>query len=107
MAQIGMNMGARHARTLGWAKSYVKNLDEETRVAHDEDLIGVMSLAWSLIKSNIPAEIVDEAIDFLNEHNYPQMGTRLIPSGLFEILVYLFCHTYLFFRVRFLCQIPG
>ena len=54
MSQAGMNLGARHARVLGWAKSYTTSLDQKTRVGHDLDAIGAASIAWSLFQAAMP-----------------------------------------------------
>jgi hypothetical protein len=82
MVQFGLNMGPRHARTFGWAKSYTKRLSDDEKRIHDGDVIGCMSLAWALIKTHVPADIVTHVIDFLNTNSYPQIGTRSIPSGM-------------------------
>jgi len=50
-------MGPRHARVLGWAKSYTKKLDDEVKVEHDLDAVGALSIMWSLVQSIMPQEV--------------------------------------------------
>jgi hypothetical protein len=80
MVQIGLNMGPRHARILGWAKSFVKRLTDQEMIDHDLGLIGAMSLFWSLIKSNLPTDLTDE-VQHLLDANYPTLATRNVPEG--------------------------
>ncbi|TDL13220.1 hypothetical protein BD410DRAFT_847188 [Rickenella mellea] len=47
-------MGARHARVLGWAKSFTKNLEQAEMVQQDNDVIAAAGITWSLIKSCMP-----------------------------------------------------
>ncbi|KAF9521524.1 hypothetical protein CPB83DRAFT_900619 [Crepidotus variabilis] len=81
MSQVGMNLGARHARVLGWAKSFVKNLDAGTMVQQDEDAIGVLSIVWSLITSMMPREVLDHVNDRLASFNLPRIASRNVSEG--------------------------
>lgn len=82
MAQIGLNMGPRNARVLGWAKSFTKQLEPEDKKSQDEDLIGAMSLFWALIKAYIPQDITAEIQKLLGSF-YPTMATDNVPAGKF------------------------
>lgn len=80
MVQIGLNMGARHARVLGWAKSFFVPLSLEEKKNQDSDLIGAMSLFWALIKAFVPKDITDEVQALLDMH-YPPLATLNIPPS--------------------------
>ncbi|KAI0078510.1 hypothetical protein K474DRAFT_1593925, partial [Panus rudis PR-1116 ss-1] len=71
MVQFGLNRGARHAELYGYAKSYVKNLDEETKDLHDEDVIGAAGIAWQLIKASSPPEIITHVEECLEKAGLP------------------------------------
>lgn len=79
--QIGLNMGPRHARVLGWAKSYVRNLTDTEKQSGDTDLIGAMSLLWALVKAHIPVDITGGVQEIL-DREYPTMATQNIPAGI-------------------------
>ncbi len=81
MVQIGLNMGPRHCRILGWAKSFTRKLTKETRVQKDADLIGAMSILWSVVKSNIPSDISDH-VQAILDGEFPTLASRDIPEGL-------------------------
>jgi len=85
MAQIGLNMGSRHARILGWAKSFNHELTTEEMIDEDTDLLGAMSLFWAIVKANIPEDIIQPTQDLLDS-GFPSMATRNIPQGLLRIL---------------------
>lgn len=80
MAQIGLNEGPRHARILGWAKSFVKKLDKDEMVRQDNDLIGAMSLLWALVRAFMPADVVKPVQEVLDT-GYPPLQTRNVPGG--------------------------
>ncbi|KAF8876371.1 hypothetical protein CPB84DRAFT_1689182 [Gymnopilus junonius] len=80
MVQIGLNMGARHARVLGWAKSFSRNLTENQKFQQDVDLLGSMSLLWATVKSHIPQDITGKVQEKLDA-GFPSMATRNIPEG--------------------------
>ncbi|EDR07183.1 uncharacterized protein LACBIDRAFT_328192 [Laccaria bicolor S238N-H82] len=80
MVQIGLNMGARHARILGWAQSFTRDLTHEQKVQQDTDLLGGMSLLWALIKAYLPTDVTKPVQDKL-DGIYPTMATRNVPEG--------------------------
>ncbi|KAJ3508985.1 hypothetical protein NLJ89_g5460 [Agrocybe chaxingu] len=80
MVQIGLNMGPRHARILGWAKSFTRNLSDKEKTSADTDLIGAMSLFWGLIEMLFPTDITHPVQKILDEA-YPTMATRNVPMG--------------------------
>lgn len=80
MVQIGLNMGPRHARVLGWAKSFVKNLTQDEMVHEDSNLIGAMSLLWALVIAYLPSDITSP-VQALLDKDYPALATRNIPAG--------------------------
>ncbi|KAA1480092.1 hypothetical protein DENSPDRAFT_789943, partial [Dentipellis sp. KUC8613] len=81
MVQMGLNAGPRHARILGWAKSYTKKLTPQAQEDHDRDVIGATGIVWSLIKSVAPVEIMEYVDQCLEEEDMPRMATRSIPEG--------------------------
>ena len=81
MIQIGWNLGPRHARVLGLAKSYSKILDQKTAVEHDEDAIGLLAIMWGLVKGLMPSDVTTEVIETLHNISAPQMGSRLVEPG--------------------------
>ena len=83
MTQVGINLGARHARVLGWAKSYTKSLDQEARINHDQDAIGASSIAWSLFQAVMPQEIISPVYEELSNANLPRIATRDVGPGIF------------------------
>lgn len=91
MVQVGLNMGARHARVLGWAKSFSRKLSSDQRMQQDQDLLGAMSLLWALVKSHIPADITTPVQKQLDD-GFPSMATRNIPKGFFFPL----CKSFIF-----------
>jgi hypothetical protein len=80
MAQIGLNMGPRDARILGWAKSFTKNLSRTERIAEDQDLIGALSLLWALVNARMPSDIT-EAVNQRLDEQMPRLASRDIPPG--------------------------
>ncbi|KAF8179186.1 hypothetical protein BJ912DRAFT_1045174 [Pholiota molesta] len=76
MAQFGLNAGARHVCALGQAKSYTKDLDQGTRINHDTDVIGAVSITWSLIRSVMPIEVLGEVDRALELDGMPRLATR-------------------------------
>jgi hypothetical protein len=81
MVQIGLNMGPRHARILGWAKSFTRNLSDNQMIQQDTDLLGGMSLLWALIKAYLPTDVTQPVQDKL-DGIYPTMATHNIPKGM-------------------------
>ncbi|KAF8204135.1 hypothetical protein BJ912DRAFT_841678 [Pholiota molesta] len=76
MAQVGLNTAARHVCVLGQAKSYTKDLDQGTRINHDTDVIGAVSITWSLIRSVMPVEVLGEVDRALERDGMPRLATR-------------------------------
>ncbi|KAH9916006.1 uncharacterized protein B0H18DRAFT_885304 [Fomitopsis serialis] len=81
MVQAGLNGGPRHARVLGWAKSYTKDLGKTEREDHDADVIGAAGIAWRLIKSAAPYEVVKHVEQCLLNEGMPHMATQNISEG--------------------------
>lgn len=86
--QIGLNMGPRHARILGWAKSFTRKLTHGEMVREDTNLIGAMSLLWALVKSFLPVDIT-ELVQTLLDKDYPALATHNIPMGKHSVLIQL------------------
>lgn len=82
MTQAGLNMGPRHARVLGYAKSFTKKLSKEEMVAQDTDLIGALSLLWHLCLAYLPEEVTAEATEFFERLGYPSLATRNVANGM-------------------------
>lgn len=81
MSQIGLNLGARHARVLGFAKSYTARLDSTAMEQHDKDAIGAASISWSLLQAAMPNEVIDPVNLKLSEADLPRLATRNIGPG--------------------------
>ncbi|KAH9828646.1 uncharacterized protein C8Q71DRAFT_893685 [Rhodofomes roseus] len=84
MVQVGLNGGPRHARVLGWAKSYTKVLSQDNRQQHDTDIVGATGIVWSLIKSAAPREIMEHVEQCLQNEGMPDMATRDVAEGIFQ-----------------------
>ncbi|KAH8108639.1 hypothetical protein DFH11DRAFT_1516595, partial [Phellopilus nigrolimitatus] len=82
MTQVGLNMGPRHARVLGWAKSYTKDLDFSTMVEHDTEIIGAVSLIWSILKSVMPADVTDHVEKKLDAEGLPRIATQNVAEDM-------------------------
>jgi len=74
-------MGARHARVLGWAKSFNKTFDEETMTDRDEDAVGAISIMWSLVQSVMPRDVLDCVDNNLVKLGLPRLATRNVKEG--------------------------
>jgi len=74
-------MGPRHARVLGWAKSYTKKLDDEVKVEHDLDAVGALSIMWNLVQSVMPQEVQTCVDSRLAEVGLPRLATRNVDEG--------------------------
>lgn len=81
MVQLGMNLGPRHARVLGWAKSYTRKLDDGAKADHDADAVGVVSLVWGLIEKLMPQEVLDAVQSHLDGLGLPRLATRNLEEG--------------------------
>jgi hypothetical protein len=93
ISQIGLNLGPRHARALGWASSFTLKLDDGTKALHDLDVIGAVSLTWSLIRSVMPCEILEEVGKQLEGSGLPWLATRNVKEGLLHALQTTALHT--------------
>lgn len=87
MSQFGLNTGARHANVLGQAKSITKDLDRDTRIDHDMDVIGAVSITWSLICSVMSTEILSEVDDALEADGMPRLASRDVAESKFQHLL--------------------
>lgn len=85
MAQVGLNLGPCHARVLGWGKQCTKNLDDQTKLLHDLDIVGAVSLMWSLICSIMPLKILEQIDDRLKWYDLPCLATRHVGAGWFPV----------------------
>ncbi|KAJ7924797.1 hypothetical protein B0H13DRAFT_1601310, partial [Mycena leptocephala] len=81
MVQVGWNMGPRHAREYGLAKSYTINLDRDTTVDHDGDVAAAMTLTWGICKSFLPVDLTGSIEENLQTSGLPRIATRSIGEG--------------------------
>ncbi|KAK6974448.1 hypothetical protein R3P38DRAFT_3378644 [Favolaschia claudopus] len=65
MVQLGYNAGPRDLRVFQLAKSYTKNLDEQTKADHDTE-------------RGLPLDITNKIEDTLEENGLPRIATRNI-----------------------------
>lgn len=79
--QLGLNMGPQNAHVLGLAKSFTKKIDHTTKVEHDQDAVGVISLAWGLMEKLMPQEVINETKQHLRDLGLPELTTQNLPSG--------------------------
>ena len=82
-----MNMGPRHARVLGWAKSYTKKLDAATMVEYDRDAVGGLSIMWSFVQSVMPLEVWDHVDSCMAGVGLPHLATWNIDEGFISIRI--------------------
>ncbi|KAJ7845982.1 hypothetical protein B0H14DRAFT_2584443 [Mycena olivaceomarginata] len=83
MVQVGWNMGPRHAREYGLAKSYTKILDWDTTVDHDKDVTAAMTLTWAICMSFFPIDLTRSIEKNLQASGLPRIATRSIGEGWF------------------------
>ncbi|KAJ7190609.1 hypothetical protein GGX14DRAFT_603942 [Mycena pura] len=81
MVQIGWNAGPRHARVFGLAKSFTKNLDEETKTAHDHDAIAAANIVWGAAKTWLPTDVTNGIDAALSKTGMPRIATRNVSEG--------------------------
>ena len=79
--QLGLNMGPQNAHVLGLAKSFTKKIDHTTKIEHDQDAIGVISLAWGLMEKLMPQEVINETKQHLCDLGLPELTAQNLPSG--------------------------
>ncbi|KAF8327246.1 uncharacterized protein EI90DRAFT_2928474, partial [Cantharellus anzutake] len=79
---FGISAGARHSRKFGHTKfaKQSKYTDSELRES-DHDLLGLASLAWAIIMSWLPVEIIKEFADGLEDSGVPALFLPSIESG--------------------------
>jgi len=96
MVQVGLNGGPRHARKIGWAKSYTKKLDKFVKIEHDLDLVGAASILWALAQAYLPEEVIKDCEAAMERENVPRMSTQNIPAGMylsFCVWLILMCYS--------------
>lgn len=90
MAQFGLNAGAqvpksvpgqRSACVLGYAVSYTKQLDEQTCTVHDQDIIAMTGLIWSIIRAIVLSDVTAHVQQCLANIKMPEMGMQYVKSG--------------------------
>ncbi|TFY73303.1 hypothetical protein EWM64_g10709, partial [Hericium alpestre] len=81
MIQLGWNAGARDVYIWGLAVSYTKKRSQDVQKKHDEDVVAVMSLMWSLVHTHIPTDVVDETERIMDNSGMLKLATRTIAAG--------------------------
>ncbi|KAK7001162.1 hypothetical protein R3P38DRAFT_3050165 [Favolaschia claudopus] len=81
MVQLGYNAGPRDLRVFQLAKSYTKNLDEQTKADHDKEVIAAVTITWATAKAWLPLDITNKIEDTLEENGLPPIATRNIPAA--------------------------
>ena len=74
-------MGPQNAHVLGLAKSFTKKIDHATKVEHNQDAVGVISLAWGLMEKLMPQEVIEETKQHLQDLDLPELTTQNLPQG--------------------------
>jgi hypothetical protein len=60
LAQFGQNAGQWHKRAFSYVHNFVPSkIDKDTKYERDSLLLGIGSLAWNIMRSKAPKEIVD------------------------------------------------
>ncbi|KAJ3712635.1 hypothetical protein C8R42DRAFT_594361, partial [Lentinula raphanica] len=87
MNQAGFNMGARDCRVFGCAKSFTsKKLTSEAMANHDDDIIGAVSLFWSMANALLPSDVTQVIHDYMDSEELPSLQTRNVaPESGFTI----------------------
>ncbi|KAJ6467425.1 hypothetical protein C8R45DRAFT_838483, partial [Mycena sanguinolenta] len=81
MVQIGWNAGPYHARVFGLAKSFNKNLDDESKTEHDHDAIAAVNIVWGAAKTWLPTDVTSNIDDTLAKSGMPRIATRNVSEG--------------------------
>ncbi|KAJ7436557.1 hypothetical protein FB451DRAFT_1061694, partial [Mycena latifolia] len=76
MVQFGWNAGPRHARVFGLAKSFTKDLDDSTKIDHDNDIIAATTVVWGVAKAWLPTDITEAIDSQLAESGMPRIASR-------------------------------
>ncbi|EIM79751.1 uncharacterized protein STEHIDRAFT_69024, partial [Stereum hirsutum FP-91666 SS1] len=82
MVQIGLNRGARHCRTSGYAVSFRAKLSDDTKASQDENVIGATSLFWRFVQRFMPVEVTRHVEEQIDMHEMPTMATSHVPSDI-------------------------
>ncbi|KDR65654.1 hypothetical protein GALMADRAFT_81646 [Galerina marginata CBS 339.88] len=56
-------------------------MEPGTKEAHDQDAIGVISLAWGLMEKLLPQEVIDATNAQLLKYRLPELEAANLPSG--------------------------
>lgn len=86
MAQVGVNMGARQARSLSLAISFTKEPSVPAKISQDTDIVGSGGIVWSMARMCLPLEITQHIEDMLVTCNMPRLATRNIKMGKLPVL---------------------
>ncbi|KAI0788931.1 hypothetical protein BC629DRAFT_1288256, partial [Irpex lacteus] len=79
----GLNLGPRHGRILGHAKSFTKNLNETDLVDQDNEVISAASLTWHFFRIYLPSDVIPAIDEGLNTTKMLRISTRHIgPAGI-------------------------
>ncbi|KAH8070656.1 hypothetical protein BXZ70DRAFT_964464, partial [Cristinia sonorae] len=81
MVQIGYNTGPRHAKVTGLAKSFQRTLTPAKMAASDTEVIGMVSLFWSLMKAWLPQDVIAQITNALDKHDLPRIAMRNVKAG--------------------------
>ena len=74
-------MGPCHACDLGWAKSFIRNLDSETMVNRYLITIDALFITWILVQSVMPSEIQDYVDLYLEEADLISLAIHNVEAG--------------------------
>ncbi|KAJ3759420.1 hypothetical protein EV360DRAFT_41896, partial [Lentinula raphanica] len=82
MNQAGFNMGPRDCRVFGCEKSFTsKNMSSATMVQHDEDIIGAVSLFWSMANAHLLTDVTRVINEYMDSEELPTLQTRNVEPG--------------------------
>ncbi|KAF8315535.1 uncharacterized protein EI90DRAFT_3021879 [Cantharellus anzutake] len=85
---FGISAGARHCRKFGHTKFTKQSKYSESELHEsDQDLLGLASLAWALVMSRLPVEIIKEFADGLKDSGVPSLFSPSIESGFLAIVI--------------------
>jgi len=84
MVQFGLNRGPRHAKVTGWSVSFKKKLGDSAKVVQDQDIIGMTSIIFKLVKAHMPREISAHVEQRLEELNLPRAASRQVAPGMLQ-----------------------
>ena len=81
IVQLGWKAGPRNARVWGLAKSWKREVDIGTMVAHDEDAITLLTVCWGLAKAHFPSDAIGHIENCFSESGLPNITTRNVSEG--------------------------